>query len=289
MSAILTAESGDVETIGIMVNECKRMGIDVLPPSVNESYSQFTVVSTPGAAHKIRFGLTTIKNFGAGISSSITAERKKNGPFVSLADFLSRVKDKNLNKKSLEALIKSGAMDEFGERGQLMANLDTLLGFHKEISSAPDNQHSLFALFGDEAVLPKLRLAEAPEATKKEKLIWEKELLGLYISGHPLEEFKEKLSKLEGGIKKLDEYNENHECVVAGIITSSKELVTKKGDRMAFVRLEDFSGSLEVVVFPKVYEEFKSFLTLENCVAMKGKVSKRNNETSFMADKIKAL
>src|SRR5690606_17793705 len=121
MSAVLTAESGDVETIGIMVNECKRMGIEVLPPSINESFSQFSVVPADGGKYKIRFGLTTIKNFGQGISSAITAERKQGGKFKDLADFLDRVKDRNLNRKSLESLIKCGAMDEFGERGILLA------------------------------------------------------------------------------------------------------------------------------------------------------------------------
>ncbi|MDB5254535.1 MAG: polymerase subunit alpha, polymerase subunit alpha protein [Parcubacteria group bacterium] len=301
MSAVLTAESGDVETVGIMVQECKRMGIPVLPPSVNESYSQFTVIKNEdeniNQPYKIRFGLTTIKNFGQGISTAIIEERKRAGKFTSLINFLDRIKDRNLNKKSVEALIKSGAFDELpssdgGEpvdRGILMANIDNILGHNKEKHGAPENQDSLFGMMTDTSTLPTLRLADAPLATKKDKLLWEKELLGLYLSGHPLEEFKDKLSKLEGGVKKLEECKEGHECIVAGQIVSIREVMTKKGERMVFVNLEDLTGSLDVVIFPKVFEEFKALLVVDNCVAMKGKVSKRNDATSFIADKVKVL
>ncbi|CAN5124239.1 DNA polymerase III subunit alpha [soil metagenome] len=296
MSAVLTAESGDVETIGIMVAECKRIGIPVLFPSVNESFSQFTVIKNEdenkgekNRQYKIRFGLTTIKNFGQGISTSIIEERKRGGKFTTLVDFLDRINDKNLNKKSLEALIKSGAMDEFGDRGLLLGNLDNLLGYNRERTRAPSGQDSLFGLMSDTSTLPTLRLEPMPDATKRDKLVWEKELLGLYISGHPLEEFKEKLLKIEGGVKALENCKENHECVIAGMIQEVREVMTKKGDRMMFVCLEDFSGTIDVVVFPKVYEEYKSFLVLDNCIAIKGKVSKKNEETSFIADKIKSL
>ncbi len=288
MSSVLTAESGDVETIGIMVNECKRMGIEVLPPSINESFSQFSVLPKGDGRYKIRFGLTTIKNFGVGISSSITAERKRGGKFLSLPDFLDRIKDRNLNKKSLESLIKSGAMDEFGERGQLLANLDTLLGYHKERTSTPANQDSLFGLM-DSATLPSLRLVPAPEATMKEKLSWEKDLLGLYLSGHPLEPFREKLLNREVNIKKLSEFRENTEAVVAGIVDEARDVMTKNNEHMVFMKLSDFTGTIEVAVFPRVYNEFKQFVQADACIAVKGKVSKRKGETSFIADKIKAL
>ncbi len=299
MSAVLTAESGDVDTIGIMVNECKRMGIDVLPPSINESYSQFTVPPKSSAEekYKIRFGLVTIKNFGQGIATAIIEERKRGGAFTSLINFLDRVKDKNLNKKSLESLIKSGAMDDlpagpgagFGDRGVLCANIDNLLAYNREQANGSKDQGSLFGLMTDTSTLPTLRLVDAPLATRKEKLLWEKELLGLYISGHPLEDYQEKLDKIEYSIKKLDECKQDMPCVIAGIVTEIREIATKKGDRMMFVKVEDFSGSVDTVVFPKVFEEFKSFLIVDNCIAMKGKVSKRNGETSFIVEKVKSL
>ena len=293
MSAVLTAESGDVEKIGIMIAECKRMGIEVLPPSVNESFSQFTVVNEPSSPmtsrRKIRFGLTTIKNFGQDISSSITTEKKSGGKFKNLADFLDRIKSKNLNKKSLESLIKCGALDEFGERGALLANIDNLLGYHRERINAPKNQDSLFGLMSDTTTLPTLRLLSAPQATQKDKLIWEKELLGLYISGHPLEAYKEKLLSLKTDIQKLANLQEGTETVIAGIVEEIRDVVTKGNEHMVFMRLADLSHVIEVVVFPKVLNEFKSLVQPEICIAIKGKVSKRKGEISFIAEKIKAL
>jgi DNA polymerase-3 subunit alpha len=289
MSAVLTAESGDVETIGIMIAECKRMGIDVLPPSVNESFSQFSVIPNDAGGYKIRFGLTTIKNFGQGISSSITAERKQGGKFKSLADFLDRIKDKNLNKKSLESLIKCGAMDEFGERGELLANLDNLLAYHRERINTPDNQSSLFGLMTDTSSVPTLQLVKAPEASQKDKLTWEKELLGLYISGHPLEAYRAKLDSMEMNIKKLEELRENEPAVIAGMIDNIRDVMTRGNERMVFMRIADFTGATEVAIFPRVLEEFGAFVQPEGCIAIKGRVSKRKGETSFIAEKIKAL
>lgn len=290
MSAVLTAESGDVDTVGVMVAECRRMGIEVLPPSVNESFSQFSVIPAEGERkYKIRFGLTTIKNFGASVASSITQERKSGSKFQSLEDFLDRVKDKNLNKKSLESLIKSGALDEFGERGLLLANLDALLSYHKERVNTPDHQSSLFGLMADSATLPKLRLTPAPPVSAPERLAWEKELLGLYLSGHPLEPYKEKLLSRDVNIKKLADFRENAEAVIAGIVESARAVTTKGNETMVFMKLADFSGSTEVAVFPRVYAEYKQFLAPDLCIAIKGKVSKRKGETSFIAEKIKAL
>ena len=192
MAAVLSAESGDVEKIAESITECKRMGIEVLPPDVNESYQEFTirkreVVGKDGAVTRknvIRFGLSTIKNFGEGISAFIIKERKTVGKFASLENFLDRIKDRNLNKKSLEALIKAGAMDEFGERGAMLGNLDDLLAYNKEKGASA--QDSLFGGLGGTQA-PGLTLRPMPPATMADKLAWEKELLGLYISGHPLD------------------------------------------------------------------------------------------------------
>lgn len=295
MSAVLTAESGDVEKIGIMINECKRMRIEVLPPSINESFSQFTVVNEPpmpvatASQRKIRFGLTTIKNFGQGISSSITLERKLNGKFKDLADFLDRIKDRNLNKKSLESLIKCGALDNFNERGILLANIENLLAYHKERMNTPKNQDSLFGMMSDTSSLPALRLSSGPPATQKDKLLWEKELLGLYISGHPLEAYKNKILPLSVNVEKLQEMKEGEVAVIAGLVENVRDVMTKNNERMIFMRLTDLSGTTEVAIFPRVLTEFKKFVEPEACIAIKGRVSKRKNETSFIAEKIKAL
>ena len=302
MSAVLTADSGDVEKIAEIIGECKRMNIPVLPPSINESFSGFTVVKPDESRitnhesreelkkDRIRFGLTTIKNFGEGIADAIIAERKKNGAFKSLADFLDRINDRNLNKKSLEALIKAGAMDEFGERGQMLANMENLLAYNKEKASAPENQDSLFGGLASAGSVADIALAPAPAATQTEKLIWEKELLGLYISGHPLDKYKNVLEKREVTITKVKtEFKEGMIVVVGGIIEEAKPILTKKNDQMMFLRLADLTGTIEVVVFPRVFEEFKKFLVTEKCVAIKGKISNRNDEVSLIAEKVKEL
>ncbi len=218
------------------------------------------------------------------------AERTKNGKFVSLIDFLDRIKDKNLNKKSLEALIKAGAMDEFGERGNLLFNLESILAYNKEKNTAPESQDSLFGLMTDKSTVPQLKLQPSAPANQADKLMWEKELLGLYISGHPLDKFKEKLDKREDTIKKLKEDpQEGKEVMVGGIIEELKEIATKKGDMMLFLKVADFTGSIEVVIFPKVLREFKPVFVLENCVALKGKISLRNGNVSILAEKAKVM
>ncbi len=289
MSAVLSAESGDVETIGIMVAECKRIGIEVLPPSVNESFSQFTVVNDPPNPYKIRFGLVTIKNFGQGVATSIIEERKLGGKYKSLTDFLERVKDKNLNKKSLESLIKAGALDDFADRGEMLGNIDTLLSYHKEVSNKASNQSSLFGMLPEKSALPSLRLNKVEKASKKDKLLWEKELLGLYISGHPLEEYQEKILKAKVNSKNITQVGEGVDCIVAGLISDIRTNTTKNNETMAFMKLEDLSGNINAVVFPKVYEEFKDLLNVGVCVVIKGRTNKRNGEISFIAEKVKAL
>ncbi len=294
MSAVLTADSGDTEKVSEIIRECERMNIEVLPPDLNESFADFTVV--PGK-ETIRFGLTTIKNFGAGIADIIITERKKNGPFTSLADFLSRVNDRNLNKKSLEALIMTGALDRFAERGLMHSNLELMLAFNKErVAEKESAQESLFGLGADNN--HELNLAAADPAPMLQKLIWEKELLGVYVSGHPLDAFSEELEKRPSvtSIKQAVNNQEEiaivrmkGELVTAGMVTVVRELLTKKGDKMAFVSLADKKEDIEMVIFPKIYIEVKELLVPGTCIAIKGKLSIRNDSPSIMVDKAKLL
>jgi len=297
MASVLTHANGEVEEVSIYVNECKKMGIAILPPNINESFEDFTVIKSLNkdtSKDSIRFGLVTIKNFGAGISQSIIAERKARGPYKTLEDFLVRIQDKNLNKKSLEALIKTGALDSFSYtdhwRHTLLANLDTLLTYHKESRSEQNTaQDSLFG-GGTASTLSKLVLIPEKDAQTIDQLLWEKELLGLYISGHPLDQFTDRLGKRDTTIKRLKETaKEKNTVVIGGIIEEIKEIMTKKGDKMLFVRLADLTDTLELVIFPKVMEEFKDVIALESCVVVKGVVSKRNGETSVLVDKVKLL
>jgi DNA polymerase-3 subunit alpha len=291
MSAVLTADAGDVEKIAVFINECTRMGIPVLPPDVNESFSGFTVVrGATRTEDKIRFGLMSIKNFGEGIANTIIEEREKGGRFQSLENFLERIKDKNLNKKSLEALIMSGALDHFGERGQLLGNIELLLEYHKEHAKGPTNQDSLFGGVSGASPFSGLSLKNIPPAAAPERLAWEKELLGLYISGHPLDQYKHILEKKETNIKRIkEELKENMIAVVSGVIESVRVILTKTGSEMAFIKMCDLSGSMEVVAFPKIYSEFKELIADDKAISVKGKISHRNETVSLLIDKIKPL
>jgi len=289
MSAVLTADAGDIEQISEFIAECERMKIAVLPPDINESFSAFSVVPNES---KIRFGLTSIKNFGEGIGEVIIEERTKNGPFISLSDFLRRVQNKNLNKKSLEALVMTGALDRFapedGGRGRLLINTENLLAFNREETSADTGQDSLFSLMGT-VELSDVRLELGEDARPEDKLRWEKELLGVYVSGHPLQKYADELSKRPTIKSVLADGREGIPAVIAGIIDDKKEIMTKNGEHMAFLKITDMTGSIEVVIFPRTLKEKKEIVEPQKCVAIKGRLSLRNGQPSIVAEAIKAL
>jgi DNA polymerase-3 subunit alpha len=285
MSAVLTADSGDTEKIAEIIHECERMGIEVLPPDINESFAAFSVVPQ---TQNIRFGLTTIKNFGEGIAEAIIEERKKNGHFTSLSDFLTRVHDRNLNKKSLEALIVTGALDRFDLRGKMHANIENLLAFNKEhVAGKEANQDSLFG--GMDTAVNALVMNPAPDVSTEQKLLWEKELLGVYVSGHPLDRFADELQKRATITQIKNDGRNGIPVVTAGMIETVKELLTKKGDRMAFIQLSNLTDTIEMVAFPEVYQAHREFLAPGSCVAVKGKLSIRNEEPSVLLDKLRLL
>ena len=283
MSAVLTADSGDTEKISEIIHECDRMEVPVLPPDINESFADFSVVPKK---NQIRFGLTTIKNFGEGIAEVIIEERKKNGAFLSMQDFLSRIHDRGLNKKSLEALIMTGAFDCFNERGVLYANLDNLLAYNREqVSGRETGQDSLF---GGMEEVNGLILEPANDAPMAQKLIWEKELLGVYVSGHPLDAVQAEVDK-RPSITQVKQSHKGTTVITTGLVEVTKELLTKKGDKMAFVKIANQTDSIETVAFPETYKENHELLQPGNCVAIKGKFNLRNDEPSILIDKVKLL
>jgi DNA polymerase-3 subunit alpha len=300
MAAVLTADAGDTESISIFVDECVRLGIPVLPPDANESGADFTPLEltpeefenltgklpTGPGANAIRFGLTSIKNFGEGVSQAIIRERAANGPFASLGEFLTRVGGKSLNKKSLEALIKSGALDRFGDRGHLWSHVETLLAFHRD-ATAESPQDSLFGALA----APTLALPPATgETPLGEKLIWEKELLGIYVSGHPLDAFSEKTEKAGITIKRiLESPFPGQTLILPVLLEDCRTLLTKKGDKMAFLKVGDKTESIEAVIFPKLYKELGHLLAPGACLMIKATVSGRNGETSLTLENLKAL
>ncbi len=289
LSAILTAESGDTEKIAEIIAEAKKMAITVLPPEINASFADFTVVNNSNVPGEgiIRFGLLTVKNFGSDIADAIIAERKARGEFKSITDFLERVTHKNLNKKSLEALIKCGAMDNFGERGQLLANMETMLAYNKE----RQNIGAQVSLFGElPAQSLSLTLAPAPKAEQIEKLKWEKELLGLYVSGHPLERIQDRIDKSGMSIKKIrEEMKAGFPVTFACIVEEVKVILTKKNEQMAFIKVGDLTSSIEGVIFTKGFAELSGVLTVDAVVAMQARVSERNGEKSIVIEKAKAV
>ena len=278
MTAVLTAESGDVEKIAEIISECTRMNIPVLSPDVNESFAKFTAIKTESErGDKIRFGLETIKNVGVNVVAAIIEARAEN-PFKSIADFIERIHHKDLNKKSLESLIKAGALDSLGERNMFLLNLDYLLNFSKEIKQAKSvNQSSIFDTLG---ISPTLKLKPTEPASVQQKLAWEKELLGLYVSSHPLVPYKEELDKKAKPIKEL--LASSKTVTIGGILTGYRKIITKNGKQMVFAQLQDSEDSIEVVVFPDTFEKNPSIWQNDAVLLVKGQVQLRDNSLKLI-------
>jgi DNA polymerase-3 subunit alpha len=298
MAALMSAESGDETKIYAAVEECKAMGIAVLPPDVNESMDDFTVVDD----RTIRFGLGAIKNLGSDVIESIKLARDKKREeqkaqdghtatgawthFETLEDFLLSSFTKNFNKRSWEALVKSGAVDRYGERGQLLANTEVVLDFAR--NRAKDQAESSNSLFGNTLPLGKLRLKEASPATEDEVLMWEKEHLGMYVSSHPLARY----TKVLEGFTPVREFSAEHEgatVTIAGLIAKMKRTMTKKNEPMAFFTLEDTTGHVEVLVFPKLMPQVVHLLAIDAVVEVSGRLSEREGEITIIADSVKTL
>lgn len=285
MSAALTSEKADMDRIAFLLDECKTMGISVLAPDINESFHNFSVVPKED---KIRFGLLAVKNVGENIVTAIVQERKESGPYADFSDFSSRIDCKDFNKKSLESLIKAGAFDKFEERGKLLANLENALSFNREIRKSKTNgQVGLFD--GLITASPLLRLAHAEPAPTKTKLLWEKELLGLYISSHPLHSVKNILQSKALPLRELKENLFNQKIRVGGIISSIKKIVTKKGQPMLFMGLEDLTDKTEVIVFPSILEQNPTMFQENKIVFITGKVSTRDDTPKIICERIEEI
>jgi len=287
MASVLTSEKADVERIALLIEECKKMDIEVLPPNINESLKNFTVV--PGQ-QKIRFGLLAIKNVGENIIDAVVQERKNAGPFASIGDFISRVQSKDLNKKSMEALIKAGAFDAFAERNQLLQNLERLLEIARENQKQKNNnQIGLFSAAPTALRPVDIKLEPAPAAKLLEKLTWEKELLGLYVSSHPLQSFKKMFETRTTPIIKIDNTMVEKKVLLGGLIYNAKKIITKTGKPMLFMKVEDLTGKTEVVVFPNLLERNPNALQENKIVFIAGRVDNRNGELKIVADDVQEI
>lgn len=273
MAALLNSESGNIERIAILIEEAKKMEIRVLPPNINESFKKFTVIRDEQNKPFIRFGLEAVKNVGEAVVEAIIEERKQSGRFQSLDDLLRRVTHKDLNKKSLESLIKCGAMDELQDRSLMLENVEELLRYGRDLQRASANNQA--SLFGGGFSIKLLTLKEGGKSSKKEKLAWEKELLGLYVSEHPLEELKDRFEKLTP-IKSLVAASEGQMVKLGGIIASIHKIVTKTGKPMIFSKIEDLTDRIEVVVFPDMLEKNPTLWQEDNIVLVEGRLNRRD-------------
>ncbi|MFA6525014.1 MAG: DNA polymerase III subunit alpha [Patescibacteria group bacterium] len=288
LAALLTADYGNTDRIAVEVAETKKHGIEVVPPDVNESFSTFTVVkeSLDTEQPRIRFGLMAIKNIGTNIVRTIIDERKKDGKYQNLEDFLRRVQTKDLNKKSLESLIKCGAMDDFGNRQTLLDNLESILIYAKNSQRERLNgQTNLFGMLPAEHS-PKLRLTESEPVDKKTRLGWEKQLLGMYISEHPLDDYREQLEKLTSPINTLSKGLKRN-ITVGGIITSIKKIITKTNEQMLFVTLEDLTGAVEIIVFPSTLKDNHEIWAEDKMLLVTGKVNTKEGIPKLICEKVK--
>ncbi len=288
MAALLNAETNDIERISFLIQEGKQSGIEVLPPDVNRSFMRFTP-----EGEKIRFGLEAVKNVGSEITRVIIEERTRGGPFKNFEEFLTRIQHKDLNKKSLESLTKAGAFDSLGiERKQALENIDDILKFANAMKRNGGAAAQSNSLFGAASPAIKLKLREVPPATNQEKLMWEKELIGFYLSEHPLTAHSERLQTAQAKpiADLMSVKNENTIVRTAGVVTKIKKIATKNGQPMIFVTIEDAAQrSIEVVVFNSILTKTAETWAENVPVIVQGRMSFRDNEAKIICDAAKRL
>lgn len=290
MAALMTSDNDDIDRLAIEINECKHMGLKVLPPDVNESYVEFGVV--PGK-NEIRFGMAAVKGVGTGAVEEILRARK-DGPFESVEDFAKRVSTSKVNKKAWESLIKAGAFDKLGDRSDLLHNLETILAFANKLQKeALSGQVDLFGGLNDVVAMPSMSIQPAPvRASEKETLLWERDLLGLYLSAHPLDKYDKYFEEQTNPLTHLTPEYDGKQVTMGGVVTTLRTIVTKNGSKMAFVGIEDKFGEGEVIVFPNLFEQVGPQLAQDVVIRVSGKVSAKDrdgnlgSEAKLIADEL---
>ncbi|MDD2766566.1 MAG: DNA polymerase III subunit alpha [Candidatus Moranbacteria bacterium] len=289
MAALLTSDQDNIERIAIEVREAKEIGIEVLAPHINESFGEFAVVATKDTTTKrVRFGLNAIKNVGTVVAEEIVLERKRNGKYISLENFVERVKTKDLNKKSLEALIKVGALEGFGEKNQLLESIDAILQYGKNLKTIAETHSS--SLFGEMTMeTSKIKLIPALIATKKMTLGWEKELLGLYVSDHPVSEYRSYFNKTTVSIHDLEKQPDDSRVRIGGVITDIRKILTKKQNTMYFIGLEDMTGRVEILVFGKTAERTGDSWIDGEVVIVDARISQQDGALRCIAEGVEKI
>lgn len=292
MAAVMTSDYDDTDRLAIEITECKHMGIQVLPPDINESFHEFAVVPDPADPDNrkapIRFGMNAIKNVGTGAVEEIIRARSEEGSFKSLEDYLSKVNPRIVNRKNVESLIKAGAFDRFGDRSDLLHNLDMMLAYSNRLQrEANSGQTDLFGnLVGEAAsAQPKMALEKAAEVfSAREQLLWERELLGLYLSQHPLGMYETFLGEQTMPIIDLKPEHEGRGVIVGGAISDVREITTRNGQKMAFIKLEDRNAEIELILFPGSYQQTLGLWERDRVVIARGKISAKDREGNLGQD-----
>ncbi len=282
MAALMTSDYDDIDRLAIEINECKHMGIDVLPPDVQESFLEFAVVRRDDEPDQIRFGMNAIKNVGTGaVEEILRARAETDSGFTGLEDFLSRVNPRTVNRKALESLVKAGAFDKFGDRSVLLNNLETMLAFSSRIQK--DKASGQTDLFGgiveDNGLVATLALDQSGVTyTSREQLLWERELLGLYLSRHPLSEYETFFSEQCVPISELEVSMEGKNVKLGGSVMEFREILTRNGQKMAFVKIADLSGEVELILFPNTYQQTTGIWERDNVLILNGKISSKDRD-----------
>jgi DNA polymerase-3 subunit alpha len=286
MAATLTASAGQTEKIALYVADARSMGVPVLPPEINASGWDFEIEDIDGKPH-IRFGFSAVKNVGQSAVEIILAERQKNGKFKDLNDFARRVDLRAVGKRALECLIKVGALDVFGDRAALLASLDRLISIsNNHLRAAEAGQLSLFG--ESTGVVEEITLPEVPPIDRRQMLGWERELIGLYISDHPLTPYQETFRQIVSYFSaQLNEAQHEEKVRVAGLVTNVRPYTTKTNKPMGFVTLEDLQGNIELVLFPRVWEKNRDLLTVGQIVIVEGKVDASTQPPKILVDNVR--
>ncbi len=290
MAALMTSDMRWTEKLAPEIAECKRMGLKVLGPDINQSYGDFGIV---GGEKTIRFGLSGVKNMGKSLIEEIVIpERDANGPFTSIYDFAKRVDSTKFNKKSWESAIKTGAFDSFGvSRSDLLFNLEAIQGFGaKSQKDGKTGQMDLFGLMGKAGEIPEPKIKPAPtQYSEKEQLLWERDLMGLYLSAHPLDKYDLYFDEQTHPMGMVCPENQDKTVCIGGIITDARTILSKKGDKMAFIKIENKTREVEVIVFPKVFAVCGAKLLVDNVIRVQGQVDAKDRDGVLTSEaKIKA-
>ncbi len=286
MAALMSASAGETEKVALYVADARSMGVPVLPPQVNASEWDFSIEDVEGKPN-IRFGMGAIKNVGQNAVQPIIDERNTNGKFSDLNDFARRVDLRTVGKRALECLIKVGALDEFGNRASLLASLDRIVAISSNHFRAADaGQMSLFG--AATGIIEEIHLPEVKDVDKREMLNWERDLIGLYITDHPLNQYQAQLALIVSYFSgQLSEASHEEKVRVAGLISSVRPYTTKTGKAMGFVSAEDIQGNLELVLFPKTWEKYRDQMTVGQIIIVEGKVDQGNPPPKILVDTIK--